>query len=64
MLHLLMYQFYQNTILLTLESKSRQLLPLTNIPFLLDTPIPVKYESGTEIAIAHGQDITKNTSAL
>lgn len=30
--------------------------------FLLATPIPVKYESGTDIAIAHGHDITKNVS--
>ena len=38
------------------------MLPFISIPFLLATPIPVKYESGTDIAIAHGHDITKNVS--
>ena len=34
------------------------------MPFLDATPIAVKYESGTDIAIAHGHDITKNVKPL
>ena len=30
------------------------------MPFLLATPIPVKYDKGIDIAIAHGHDITRN----
>ena len=34
------------------------------MPLRDDTPIPVKYERGTDIAIAHGHDITKKVKAL
>ena len=39
-------------------------LPLIRIPFLLATPIPEKYDSGTLIAIARGHDITRYFNAL
>ena len=40
------------------------MLPLIKIPFLLATPIPVKYDNGIDIAIAQGQEITKKVSPL
>jgi len=39
------------------------LLPFISIPFFPLIPIPVKYESGTDIATAHGHDITKKVNA-
>ncbi len=53
-----------NIILLISFNLSKKLLPLISIPFLDAAPIPEKYESGTEIAIAQGHDITKNINAL
>ena len=45
-------------------SASRQVEPLTSIPNFAHLPIPPKYESGTEMTSAQGQEITKKPSAL
>ena len=38
--------------------------PFTKIDLLERDPIPANIVSGTEIARAHGQEITKNMAAL